>query len=97
MCITVYVGLETHVHAMAHVWMSEARLWHLFLFFYQTGGHLRDQTQVVTLGGRCLYLVRRLTSLRKNSQYTNKFIDKRLKVTLSRQILGERWEEDNPE
>lgn len=28
---------------------------------------------------------------------TNKFIDKRLEVTLSRQILGERWEEDNPE
>lgn len=68
MCISVYVGLRTHVHAMAHVWMSEARLWHLLLFFYQMGGHLRDQIQVVTLGGRYLYLVRHLASPRKNSQ-----------------------------
>lgn len=92
-CAYLCMWVWGHMCMPWHMWRSEARLWHLFLFFYQMGRHLRDQTQVVTVGGRCLYLVRYLAKPWKNSQYTNKFIDKRLKVT----VLGERWEEDNPE
>ena len=52
-CVCACVGKWTCTCAMVNVWRTEDNLWDLAPSFYYTGPG--DQSQVVRLGGNCLY------------------------------------------